>query len=163
MSKYENNRKSKKIKGIRWRKKTFRRLVFFDILLVLSLVTILVTMITLICYLKYISEQDYTKGYEKGYSKGCTLGYEAAYPEVYESGYWAGFLEGCKQTSEEGFGRKNEIIDAYYSLLKNADLQETQQIVFTYRFRQLLRAPVPKEEDAEKFISDIEEILSLDT
>lgn len=167
MNEYKKKRKLKMVKPCRRNKRSSGKVLFWDILLSISLLTVFCLMGGLLFYLSYIAGKDYSKGYDKGYSQGysqgCTLGYEAAYPEVYNSGYWEGFLKGCQETSEEGFGRKNEIIDAYYSLLINADLMETQRIAFTYRFRQLLRAPIPKEDDAEKFISDIEEILSSDT
>lgn len=145
------------------KKRKAREIIFLNILLAISMLTVFGLVVGLGCYLNYPTGEDYQMGYSKGYVKGCTLGYEAAYPQVYDSGYWAGYLEGCKHTTEEGFKIKNEIIDAYYALLIDADLEEAQQIAFTYRFRQLMRVPVPRQKDAEEFISDIEEIISSNT
>lgn len=150
MNKYKKKRKAKEI-------------IFLNILLVISMLTVFCLVVALSCYLSYPKGEEYQEGYNEGYAKGCNLGYEAVYPNVYDSGYWTGYLEGCKHTTEEGFGIKSEIIDAYYSLLIDADLEETEQISFTYRFRQLIRVPVPAQKDAEKFISDIEEIISSHT
>lgn len=109
-------------------------------------------------YLRY--EEGYRDGYKKGYGKGVRLGYEAAYPENYKSAYYDGFLDGCSKSVTEGIDLKTKIISAYNSLLMCENIQEEYIREFTRRIEELMARPVPSEDDVDKFINDINEILS---
>lgn len=156
MNKYKNSRKNVTAKS-----KKHKEMMLWENILLVSLIIVFVLIVFLICCFAY--SRGYKEGRVTGYMNGCTVGYEAKSQVEYDSRYWAGFMEGCKQTTEAGFGVKNKLIDAYYSLLVSGKLKEAERISFTYRFRELLKVPVPNEDDAEQFLADIEEILSSNT
>lgn len=104
--------------------------------------------------------RGYNLGYEEGYEKGVKLGYEAAYPENYKSAYYDGFLDGCAKCVTEGVDIKTKIISAYNSLLMCENIPEEYIREFTRTMEELMECPVPLEQDVNKFLENINEILS---
>lgn len=101
--------------------------------------------------------------YEIGYDHKFEEEYDSMYRVVRHDVYYEGYMEGLTAVRTNGIERKTKLIAAYNSLIRYENLSEMDQKAFTYRLNELLRSPVPEEEKVEKFIEDVQKILSSDT
>ena len=101
--------------------------------------------------------------YKIGYDHKVKEEYDLMYRVVRQDVYYEGYIEGLSVVKTDGIERKTKLIAAYNSLIRYENLSEIDQKAFTYRLNELLRSPVPEEEKVEKFIEDVQEILSSDT
>lgn len=101
--------------------------------------------------------------YHVGYNHKFEEEYDSIYRVVQHDVYYEGYMDGLSAVRTDGVERKTKLIAAYNSLIRYENLSEIDQKAFTYRLNELLRSPVPEEEKVEKFIEDVQAILSSDT
>lgn len=145
MKQYEN-RTYKRIRRFRRRKRNIIYVLAASIL-------ILLLVICLLCNIFY----------QIGYDHKFEEEYDSMYRVVRHNTYYEGYMEGLSAVRTDGIERKTKLIAAYNSLIRYENLSEIDQKAFTYRLNELLRSPVPEEEKVEKFIEDVQKILSSDT
>lgn len=127
---------------------------------VLIIIALAIQLILIIVTLGWIC---YNKGYNHKFEEEYDSMYEIAYFQIRDSAYYEGYFKGLSAVKNDGIERKTKLITAYNSLIRYEDLSEIDQKAFTYRLNELLGSPVPEEEKVEKFIEDVQEILSSDT
>lgn len=135
------------------RKRRFRRRKRNIIYVLAASILILLLVICLLCNIFY----------KIGYDHKFEEEYDSMYRIVGNNAYYEGYMEGLSAVRTDGIERKTKLIAAYNSLIRCENLSEIDQKTFTYRLNELLRSPVPEEEKVEKFIEDVQKILSSDT
>lgn len=133
---------------------------FDNIRNIICIFIIVIAVVIVVCFLCRIF---YQKGYNQKFEEEYDSMYQIAYFQIRDSAYREGFTEGLSAASTDWIERKTKLIAAYNSLIRYEGLSEINRKAYTYRLNELLRSPVPEEEKVEKFIEDVQEILSSDT